>query len=154
MRNHGSSRTYQHTELGYNSRLDSLQAAILRVKLPHVEGWNRCRAERARAYHDGLADLPGVVLPLPHPSHVWHQYTLRLTGHDRDAVQQALQSAGVASKVYYPTPLHRLPLYEARAPLPVSERAAQQVLSLPMSAQLSQDAQDEVVARLHEILDR
>ena len=119
--------------LGYNSRLDSLQAALLRVKLPHVDRWNRQRVRAAERYNALFDGLNGVVTPTVSAGHVFHQYTLRFTGANRDAVQAELAEQGVSTVVYYPLPQDELPVFEGRFPTnPVSRRLGEQVLSLPL----------------------
>src|SRR5690554_750531 len=110
LRAHGSKRKYHNEVLGYNSRLDALQAAFLRVKLPHVDAWNEGRRATARRYGELLADVPGVVTPEIVDGHVFHQYTVRLLGNDRDQVQKRLSDAGIGTMVYYPVPQDRLPV--------------------------------------------
>jgi dTDP-4-amino-4,6-dideoxygalactose transaminase len=133
LRAHGATRKYHNETLGYNSRMDSLQAALLRVKLPHVDGWNRLRSDAARRYGAALAGTPGIVPPEVVEGHVFHQYTVRIAGAERDAVAERLRADGVATMVYYPVPQDELPVYAGRyAPCPVSQAAAQQVLSLPI----------------------
>lgn len=134
LRHHGSRQAYLHEILGYNSRLDELQAAILRVKLRHLERFNAARAEIARLYRELLAGTP-LGLPEAHSRgrHIWHQYTVR--SGQRDALRAALDRAGIASMIYYPVPLHRQPLYAADCAgldLPVTDEAARTVLSLPI----------------------
>jgi dTDP-4-amino-4,6-dideoxygalactose transaminase len=144
--NHGSRVRYHHDVLGYNSRLDEVQAAILRVKLKRVDEFN---AARRRIAHTYTRQLDGCGLTLPHEDgkglHVYHQYTLQ--SDRRDAIQSALTEAGIASAIYYPIPLHRQALYAGQyreLSLPVAEAAAARVLSLPISPLLS-DAQIERV---------
>jgi len=134
LRHHGSRQTYLHEVLGWNSRLDEIQAAILRIKLRHLDRFNAARAEVAAIYREALAGAP---LALPADSrrgrHVWHQFTVR--SERRDAMRAALEAAGIASMIYYPVPLHRQPLYaadcEGRA-YPATDEAARTVLSLPI----------------------
>jgi dTDP-4-amino-4,6-dideoxygalactose transaminase len=147
LRAHGAKRKYENEVLGYNSRLDELQAALLRVKLPHVDGWNQARRRAATAYSEALRGLEGVELPEVTDGHVFHQYTIRSTGLRRDDMAERLRTAGVGTMVYYPVPQHRLPVYaEAGVPdLPVAQRLADQVLSLPMGPSLT-DAQVRHVA--------
>jgi len=139
LRAHGAKRKYENEVLGYNSRLDELQAALLRVKLPHVDGWNQARRRAATAYSEALRGLEGVELPEVTDGHVFHQYTIRSTGLRRDDMAERLRTAGVGTMVYYPVPQHRLPVYaEAGVPdLPVAQRLADQVLSLPMGPSLT-----------------
>lgn len=152
---HGSRRKCYHERVGYNSRLDVLQAAILRVKLPHVDEWNRRRQAAAAYYQEILADLPGVVLPAVRPEveHVFHQYTIRILNGRRDEVQRALSERGISTMVYYPVPLHRLPVFRhLNLSLPAAEAAAREVLSLPIGPFLRRDQQDEVAAALRAAL--
>jgi len=155
LRAHGSRRKYYHERVGYNSRLDVLQAAILRVKLPHMDEWNRRRQAAAAYYQEILADLPGVVLPAVRPEveHVFHQYTIRILNGRRDEVQRALSERGISTMVYYPVPLHRLPVFRhLNLSLPAAEAAAREVLSLPIGPFLRRDQQDEVAAALRAAL--
>jgi dTDP-4-amino-4,6-dideoxygalactose transaminase len=148
LRDHGSDKRYNHLEFGTNSRLDEIQAAILRVKLRYLDNWNRLRREHAAMYAELLADS-GVTLPeLPGDlSHVYHLYVIR--SRERDGLQRALKQRGVSTGIHYPVPVH---LQEAatsfgyvRGDLPRTEQAAREVLSLPMYAELS-DAQISYVA--------
>lgn len=153
LRAHGSRRKYHNEMVGYNSRLDALQAAILRVKLPHVDRWNAQRREVARRYNQLLDGVPGLVLPEITEGHVFHQYTVRILGGKRDAVQQSLARAGIGTMVYYPIPLHRLPVYgHSEGSLLEAERVASEVLSLPMGLHLDGVAQGGVVKKLIESL--
>ena len=147
LRNHGSERRYHHLEPGYNSRLDALQAAWLRVKLPHLDAWTQARRRVAARYDALLADIEGVLPPRPSPGHVYHQYTVRLPGGRRDAVAERLGARGVASMVYYPETLDR---YGGRThgDLPHARRAAAEVLSLPIYPTLSEAAQARVADAL------
>jgi len=141
LRNHGTSVKYHHSHLGYNSRLDEIQAAVLRVKLPRIDAWNEARRKNARSYGKGIHS-EGIETPeaRSHVTPVYHQYTLRCP--DREKLARALQEAGVATAVYYPVPLHR---QEVFACLPVggkleeSETASRTVLSLPMCPQLTEE---------------
>lgn len=146
LRVHGAKETYYNELLGYNSRLDEFQAAILRVKLPYLDEWNKKRRQLAHRYNQLLAGIPEVITPAEGPSgHVYHQYTIRITGGKRDRVKQALAEAGIGSMVYYPVPIHRLPVYKDQAPsLPVAERLAGEVLSLPVWPGLPEEALEEV----------
>lgn len=148
LRNHGSRRQYEHEVVGFNSRLDELQAVALRAKLPHLASFNRLRREHAAAYAERLRGLP---LALPDPGdegeHVFHQYTVRTPR--RDEVRSALEAAGIASAVYYPIPVHRQKPFAAACAglsLPVTERLAREVLSLPMYPRLTAGLIDEVCA--------
>lgn len=153
LRVHGSKQKYRNEMIGYNSRLDSLQAAVLRVKLPHVDRRNELRRAVASRYNELLSDVPGVITPEVVDGHVFHQYTVRLQGADRDAVQAAMKARGVGTMVYYPVPQDRLPAYAGRHPRnPVSDLAATQVLSLPIWPEMAPEAQERVVSVLSEAL--
>ncbi len=151
---HGAAGRDTYVDVGYNSRLDELQAALLRVKLPHLERWNERRRRLAARYDRELADLPGLVVPAVRPGacHVYHQYTVRICGGRRDAVREALASQGIASMVYYARPLHQRPVYATEQRLPVAERIADEVLSLPVTHTLRDEEQERVIAGLRSAL--
>ncbi len=152
LRAHGSRRKYYNEGVGYNSRLDALQAAFLRVKLRHVDAWNEARRQVASRYNELFAGLSGLVLPEVSPGHVFHQYTVRVLG-GRDRVAEALAREGVGTMVYYPVPLHRLPVYaHMGAALPEAERAAREVLSLPIGPHLNPSSQEVVSEALKAFL--
>jgi dTDP-4-amino-4,6-dideoxygalactose transaminase len=135
LRTHGSLQKYRNEMLGYNSRLDELQAAFLQVKLRHLDKALQGRRRVAAAYDALICDLPGVTPPSETSGglHVYHQYTIRVLGGHRDVVASALGAAGIGHAVYYPVPCHKLPVYAKNAPtLPVAEAAAAEVLSLPI----------------------
>ena len=146
LRNWGSVVKYHHEVQGYNSRLDTMQAAILGVKLRHLAAWNERRRTAAGWYRAALADLPGVVLPTEAPwtgRHVYHLFVVRLLERSRDAVAKALAERGVQTVVHYPVPIH---LQKAYADLgftvgafPRAEQAARTVLSLPMFPEMTAD---------------
>ena len=153
LRLHGQERRDHHTRIGYNSRLDAMQAALLEVKLPHVDGWNAERREIAAAYDARLAGIEGLTLPrvAPHGDHVYHQYTVRIGGGRRDAVKERLQEQGIGSMVYYSVPVHHQPVYahlEARCP--EAERACEEVLSLPMWPGMGLERAERVAASVAE----
>ena len=153
LRTHGSLKKYHNEVVGYNSRLDAMQAAILRVKLPHVDAYNEGRRHVATRYNEALAGLNGVVTPRIVDGHVVHQYTVRVLGGRRDAVRDRLAAQGVGTMVYYPVPCHRLPIYDAPAgSMPVSERLADEALSLPIWPQMGEDVQDRVASALRTAL--
>ena len=139
LRAHGSRKKYYNETVGYNSRLDELQAAMLRVKLPRIDHWNGQRRQVAARYHEALAGTPGLVLPAIVDGHVFHQFTVRIQGGRRDQAQAALAAAGVQTMIYYPVPVHRLKLYQeshGAVSCPVAEQAAEEVLSLPIWPEL------------------
>jgi len=149
LRLHGGAKQYHHDEVGTNSRLDSLQAAVLLAKLPHLEAWSAKRREHAAYYTRGLADLPAVRPPAVDPAneHTFHQYTLR--AERRDELQAHLKRHGIGSAIYYPVPLHLQPCFShlgyRPGRLPESERASAEVLSLPVYPELTQGQLDCVI---------
>ena len=144
--NHGSKIRYYHDVVGTNTRLDAIQAAVLRVKLRHVNAWNERRRAIAAAYNKGLADIAAVPVEKPNCFHVYHQYTLRVP--DRDAWLKYLNDNGVGAVIYYPVELHLQKAFKATMPagfsLPVSEKAMAEVMSLPMFPELT-DAQIQTI---------
>jgi len=156
LRNHGQTEKYLSSESGWNSRLDEIQAAILRVKLRHLSEWQSTRRSNAAEYTRQLQQLPGVMPPLQPEGfeHVYHQYTIRT--EQRDALQQHLAARKIGSTVYYPHPLHLQPLYASfghkPGDFPHAERAAQEVLSLPMYPELRKDQIARVVEAIAEFL--
>ena len=138
LRVHGSLQRYRNEILGYNSRLDSLQAAILRVKLRYIDAWNQKRREIATLYSNRFSTLEGIVPPTVSPGHVFHQYTVRILDGKRDAVREFLMKQGIVSMIYYPIPIDRLPVYDGQyPPNPTSDEVGTQVLSLPIYPELS-----------------
>ncbi|MFN3927936.1 MAG: DegT/DnrJ/EryC1/StrS family aminotransferase [Pseudanabaenaceae cyanobacterium] len=145
LRVHGAKQRYQNEMLGYNSRLDTLQAAILQVKLPYLDQWNQQRRRVAQTYNHYLATIPEIVTPKITAGHVFHQYTIRVLEGKRDYLAQALAEAGISTMIYYPVPQHLLPVYRGQYPSqPVSEQLAQEVLSLPIWAEL----EDSTIAHI------
>jgi dTDP-4-amino-4,6-dideoxygalactose transaminase len=155
LRVHGAKKKYHNERLGYNSRLDTLQAAILRVKLPHVDEWIERRRKAAAYYDERLANTPGLVTPVatPDASHTYNQYTVRILDGRRDEVRARLAAAGIHTMIYYPVPLHELPIYASAGwRFPHAERAAREVLSLPMWPYISPDQQQRVASVLIETI--
>jgi len=180
---HGMPRRYLHTELGYNSRLDALQAAVLNVKLPHLSRWVERRAAIAARYSAALQDLPGVQLPESDADggHGWNQFVIRIqrcaSGQElcggscptdcsdhglpdsrcRDWLKQSLQQQGVNTIIYYPIPIHRQPAYSdlnlAPGSLPITEQLCSEVLSLPIFPELTNEQQDRVITVLKTLLE-
>ncbi len=155
LRSWGSVVKYHHDIKGYNSRLDTLQAAILGVKLRHLAAWNDARARVAGWYRENLQDCPAVVLPGLAPwagRHVYHLFVVRLPAHDRDGVAQQLLAAGVQTVVHYPIPIHLQKAYAElgyqRGAFPNAEKAAQSILSLPMFPEMTRAQCDFVCERL------
>ena len=147
---------YVNERLGVNSRLDAIQAAILRVKLPHLDEWNEQRRANAALYDDLLGELDGVITPscAEGNTHVYHQYSIRVPSRDR--IQSALGDAGIGTAVYYPLPLHLQTAFEylgyARGDMPVSERASAEILSLPIYPELTEGEIRGVVRVIGEAL--
>ena len=148
LRSHGWKKKYYSEELGYNSRLDALQAAILNVKLPHVDAWNQRRRELAHRYSAQLSPLVGTPVENPWGLHVYHLYIIRTSR--RDKLQSFLKEAGVASEVYYPVPPHlTIPckkLGYKENDFPVSEQASLETLAIPLYPELNEAQQDQVIS--------
>lgn len=149
LRVHGGAKTYYHDEVGFNSRLDALQAAVLAAKLPHLSHWSAGRRANAAYYSSNLADVPEVRTPVVDPANesIFNQYTLRV--ERRDDLQAFLKAKGIGSSVYYPLPLHLQPCfaylgYQA-GQFPESEKASGEVISLPIYPELTSAQLDEVI---------
>lgn len=150
LRHHGERQRYYHEAVGWCSRLDEIQAAALRVKLRHLEAWTVARRRHAAAYREAFAGLPlGLPEERPDERAVYHLFTIRTDR--RDELKKFLTDRGIATAVYYPMPLHRQPLYQAAAVagLERSERASEEVLSLPIFPELTEAERAEVVAAVH-----
>ena len=149
LRLHGGARQYHHDEVGYNSRLDTLQAAVLLAKLPHLAGWSRARAERAGRYSEAFAGHADVCPPVVDPAneHIFHQYTIRVPR--RNELQDHLRAKGIGNAIYYPLALHLQPCFAhlgyQRGRLPATEAAMDSVISLPIYPELSREQQDAVI---------
>jgi dTDP-4-amino-4,6-dideoxygalactose transaminase len=155
LRVHGGAKQYFHDEVGYNSSLDALQAAVLSAKLPHLAGWSAKRRENAGYYDAALADLArsgALATPYVAPENesIFNQYTIRVPGGKRDALQAYLKTKAIGTSIYYPLPLHLQPCFSylgyREGQCPESERAAREVLSLPIFPELTRGQLDEVVA--------
>lgn len=146
LRVHGGRKTYHHELVGTNSRLDALQAAVLRVKLRHLDAWTAARRENARRYAEVLGDVAEVRLPAPAAGHVWNQFTIR--AQRRDALRAWLEGQGIGTAIYYPEPLHLQPCFAelGRRPgdLPVAEALCGEVLSLPIFPELGAERLERV----------
>jgi len=156
LRNHGQTAKYRSSEPGWNSRLDEMQAAVLRVKLRHLAEWQGTRRSHAAEYTRLLQQVPGIMPPHEPEGleHVYHQYTIRT--EQRDALQRHLAARRIGTTVYYPYPLHLQPLYahlgHRAGDFPHAERAAQEVLSLPMYPELRKDQIAHVVEAIAEFM--
>ncbi len=164
-REHGSRQRYYHEAIGVNSRLDAIQAAVLQVKLQHLDHWNAQRTAVAARYQELLANVPNIITPKPTPGgeSVWNQYTIRIVapaGVDaaahRDAVRTKLMEAGVISMIYYPLPLHLQAVYQdlglPAGSYPITELVSNQVLSLPMFPEITPEEQQRVAHALKDAL--
>ncbi|MBS1936900.1 MAG: DegT/DnrJ/EryC1/StrS family aminotransferase [Bacteroidetes bacterium] len=154
--NHGSRERYFHETIGVNSRLDSLQAAVLRIKLRHLDGYARARNAAAAEYDNAFGPLEGIDIPgrSVFSNHVFHQYTLRVGGGRRNALKKHLEAQGIPSMVYYPVPCHLQEAYKSdRFPagsLPITESLAHEVLSLPMSTELDREQLQHITQAVKE----
>ena len=166
LRQHGMRRRYYHDEIGWNTRMDGFQGAILSVKLKYIDGWNEGRRMVAQRYHAlfaaaGLAEAgpyPSHGIVLPHEvagsRHVWHQYVIR--SNRRDALREFLTARKIGSEIYYPVPLHLQEALKclgyAEGSFPEAERASREVLALPIFPELREDEQQTVAAAVAEFL--
>ena len=156
LRDHGSAVKYQHPELGFNSRLDTIQAVVLSAKLSYLQAWNQARREAAGWYDELLEHMDEVVPPgvLVGNEHVWHLYVVRV--RDRDEVLSKLRAAGIGAGVHYPTPIHLQGAfgYLGHRPgdFPVAEKASKEILSLPIYPGISRGQQERVVDELRKAL--
>lgn len=155
---HGSATKYVHEVVGFNSRLDAIQAVILSAKLTRLRAWNAARVEAAERYDRLLAEIPGVILPkvLEGNDPVWHLYTVRVP--NRDKVLDGLAVEGIGVGIHYPEPVHLTAAFQKlgyqRGDFPVSERASDQLLSLPMHGHLTPGEQDRVADALARAMDK
>lgn len=163
LRNYGAPSKYFHTDIGTNSRLDSIQAAILNVKLPHLEGWNRSRHQAARQYDQLLAPLADKgILPIrdeTETGHVYHLYVIRILPHcpvDRQQLQEELTAVGIQTGIHYPIPCHLQPAYRylgyQQGDFPNSEILCEEILSLPMYPGISKEQIETVVEQITSII--
>jgi dTDP-4-amino-4,6-dideoxygalactose transaminase len=151
LRDHGQRTKYHHDEIGFNYRMDSIQGAVLEVKLRHLPAWTQARQRIAARYLEALSDTD-LVLPAvpPDREHVWHLFVV--LHPERDRIKEALQQAGIATGLHYPIPVPYLDAYSALGhqpgEFPVAEKIAAQCLSLPMYAELTEPQQEQVIAVL------
>jgi dTDP-4-amino-4,6-dideoxygalactose transaminase len=156
LRVHGGRQMYHHEEVGYNSRLDALQAAVLSAKLPYLEEWSAARRENARFYDEVLSGVPEVVTPVVRPENesIFNQYTIRVRDGRRDALAEFLKQRGIGSSVYYPVPLHLQACFDylgcREGEFPESELAAREVLSLPIYPELTEAQLNHVASSMRE----
>ena len=158
LRNHGGAIRYHHDEIGVNSRLDEIQSAILRVKLPHIKDWNEQRRAHAYYYNELFKDCADVQTPkeLADTYCVYHQYTVKIP--NRDEVHKMLQERGIGAMLYYPIPLHLQKVHEylgvGKGSLPVSEKNTEMVISLPMFPELTEEEQRTVASTLIDCIEK
>jgi dTDP-4-amino-4,6-dideoxygalactose transaminase len=157
LRLHGGSRQYLHEEVGTNSRLDTLQAAVLLAKLPYLERWNQARKQNAARYQQAFSGHPAVCPPAVDPAndHIFHQYTIRVP--ERDRLQAHLKQKGIGHSIYYPLALHLQPCFAflgyRRGSLPVAEAAMDSVISLPIYPEMRSEQQDAVIEAVQSFYD-
>ena len=157
LRLHGGSRQYLHEEIGTNSRLDTLQAAVLLAKLPHLERWNLARKRNAERYTAAFASHPAICPPAVDPAndHIFHQYTIRVP--QRDGLQAHLKSKGIGHSIYYPLALHLQPCFAhlgyGRGSLPAAEAAMDSVISLPIYPEMTEPQQGRVIDAVQSFYD-
>jgi dTDP-4-amino-4,6-dideoxygalactose transaminase len=145
LRAHGARKKYHNEILGYNSRLDTLQAAILRVKLPYIDQWNQGRKRVAKIYRDLLSEVSDVTTPEVLEGHVFHQYTIRVARGRREQLAQSLSDQGIGTMIYYPIPQDKLPVYNGQyESLSVSELLSSEVISLPIWPELDEAIQKRI----------
>lgn len=153
--NHGQKIKYHHDIVGCNSRLDTLQAAILDVKLRHLREYTAARNRVADKYDEGLASVKDIILPAraTNSTHAFHQYTIRVGGKRRDELKTFLQSQGIPSMIYYPVPLHLQQAYlregQGKGSYPVSEQLSEEVLSLPIHTEMKPEVQEYIIQQIH-----
>jgi dTDP-4-amino-4,6-dideoxygalactose transaminase len=158
--NHGQAKRYYHDRVGCNSRLDSIQAAILNVKLPHLDEYITARRSAADFYDRAFAGNSKITVPYraPYCSHVFHQYTLLLEGVNRDALHQFLADSGIPSMIYYPVPAHRQKMFEAfggaQFELKTTDWLTERVLSLPMHTELSNEQLQFITSKVLEFINK
>lgn len=162
LRTHGAKPKYYHKFVGANFRMDDLQCALLRVKLPHYGDYTKGRQSNARYYAEKLGSIAGIgskiLLPKENPDHghIWNQFTLRVRDGRRDELKEFLVSRQIGSEIYYPVPLHRQECFvefrKRAGDLPVADQLAQEVLSIPVYPELRQEQLDEVIAAIAEFV--
>jgi dTDP-4-amino-4,6-dideoxygalactose transaminase len=150
LRNQGMERRYENEIIGFNTRMTDIHAAIGRVQLKKLAGWTKSRQENARFLNENIR---GVIVPpvATGAEHVYHQYTIRVVGQDRDAFAAELTKRGIGNGVYYPTPIHRLPSFGLSLDLPTTEAVAAQCLSLPVHPALSQGDLETIVSTVNDV---
>lgn len=150
--NHGQEKKYVHKVIGMNSRLDTLQAAVLDIKLKYLNQYAAARARVAKFYDQAFANHPNIKTPVrqANSEHVFHQYTLTLCGADRDDVKQYLADNNIPSMIYYPIPLHKQEAYAQNIDMPITEQLTKNVISLPVSTEMDEEQLQYIVKTLLE----
>jgi dTDP-4-amino-4,6-dideoxygalactose transaminase len=152
--NHGQKKKYYHSVIGCNSRLDTIQAAILNVKLPHLDEYGKARNEAAAYYTRNLKDVKGIDVPYEaeYSTHVYHQYTLKVQDGKRDALKKYLEDNNIPAMIYYPLPLQEQEAFQhitrTAESLEISKNLAESVLSLPMHTELDKETQDYIISKV------
>jgi len=150
--NHGQSKRYYHDRVGCNSRLDGIQAAILRIKLQHLDSYNDARQQLADAYNHAFQSIEGVEVParMPYSSHVYHQYTLKVPANLRDQLHEYLADHDIPRMIYYPVPAHRQAMFSAfdceNLQLPITDYLTERVISLPMHTEMKADQREYIIS--------
>ena len=158
LRDHAQQGRHNHTEIGFNMRMEGIQGAVLDVKLRHLDAWNAARAKHAQRYHELLGGVAGLVLPEAKDpdAHVWHLYVVRVPGHDRERVRAALGERGIQTGVHYPTPIPLQPVYaalgHAASDFPIAVDVTSSCISLPMFPQLTSAQVERTATALREVL--
>ena len=165
MVNHGMYKRYYHDVVGVNSRLDSIQAAVLRLKLPHLDDYCSARRKAARYYNNGFRSNPNIITPVTEKCgeicdtcncHVFHQYTLKITNGKRDELHQHLMDKGIPNAIYYPVPLHNQKAYlddrYKEELFKVTNKLSKTVISLPMHTELDEEQQDLIIQTIMEFV--
>ena len=158
--NHGQKIKYHHRVVGCNSRLDTLQAAILDVKLKYLDEYSAARNEVAARYDNGLAAVKGIILPqrADNSTHVFHQYTIQVGNHLRDELKSFLAEHDIPSMIYYPIPLHLQEAYakegQGKGTFPIAEQLSEEVLSLPIHTEMKMEGQEYIIKQIHAFFNR
>ena len=158
--NHGMKERYHHDVLGVNSRLDTIQAAVLSAKLKHLDEYAQARNEAAKVYNEAFAGIEDLILPKQElfSSHVYHQYTLKVKNGRRDELKAFLAENNIPSMVYYPIPLHKqkafLPIARQGSTFEISEKLSEEVLSLPMHTELDEEQLQYITSKVKEFFSK
>jgi dTDP-4-amino-4,6-dideoxygalactose transaminase len=158
LRKHGSGKTYYHDMIGYNSRLDAMQAAILNAKFPYLDRWSESRRKNAGYYNERFRRMKSIEIPevKEYNYHIYHQYTIKITEGKRDKLQDYLKENNIGTKIYYPLPLHLQPCFKylgyKEGDFPVAEKMSKRVLSIPMFPELTENQLDYIIQHIERYL--